>query len=86
MTDARKAYKRYYRTTNTYKQWKKEYYAKSAYAENHMDQWTEAEINMVLEHSIPDRDLAEKIGRSVAAIHSKRSLLKKEAKHENTDI
>lgn len=38
--------------------------------------WTEAEDRAVLAHSIPDRELAERIGRSVQAIHVRRSRLR----------
>lgn len=38
--------------------------------------WTQKEDRQVIEHSIPDRDLAEKIGRSVTAIQVRRSRLR----------
>ena len=40
--------------------------------------WTNAELDMVLAHEITDRELSEKIGRSVAAIQIMRSKLKKQ--------
>ena len=40
-------------------------------------QWEKWEDKMVLEHSIPDRDLSKKIHRSVSAIQIRRSRLKK---------
>ena len=39
--------------------------------------WSAAEDAMVLEHSITDHELSEKIGRSVKAIQIRRSRLKK---------
>ena len=35
-------------------------------------QWTQAEEEMVLSHSVPDRELAVRIGASVAAIQNRR--------------
>ena len=53
------------------------YYRKTQDAENSNQPWTLEEIEMVLEHSMHDNDLSKKIGRSVQAIQSKRSKLKK---------
>lgn len=45
-------------------------------------EWTQHEINMVLAHDIPDRELSEKISRSVSAIQIMRSKLRKKADEE----
>lgn len=37
--------------------------------------WTDEEKAAVLAHSVPDRDLAKTLGRSVQAIHAKRNAL-----------
>ena len=39
--------------------------------------WTEYEISLILEHKDPDRVLSKHIGRSVTAIQSMRSKLKR---------
>ena len=51
---------------------RKRNYQQTAYAPNHRQKWTVSEINMVLEHKIPDRELSTKIGRSVGAIQKTR--------------
>ncbi|MCD8107377.1 MAG: hypothetical protein LUE20_05375 [Oscillospiraceae bacterium] len=38
--------------------------------------WTEEEERLVMEHSIPDSELSEKIGRSLKGIQEKRRRLK----------
>ncbi|MCD8007101.1 MAG: hypothetical protein LUF29_09110 [Oscillospiraceae bacterium] len=56
---------------------RKRYYGKTA---NRYPKraWTDEEIRLVLEHSIPDSKLSEKIGRSVKGIQEKRRRLKHE--------
>ena len=39
--------------------------------------WTEEEVDMVLAHEIPDRELSEKINRSVGSIQIMRTRVKK---------
>ena len=56
---------------------RQKYYEKFTYAKKHKQRWTEAEELMVLSHGIPDRELAEKLGRSVGAIQRKRGNIKK---------
>lgn len=51
-------------------------YAQTAGAPNTRAEWTEREDKLVLAHTIPDRELAEKIGRSVQAIQIRRSRIK----------
>ncbi|MCD8108020.1 MAG: hypothetical protein LUE20_08690 [Oscillospiraceae bacterium] len=54
---------------------RKNYYAKTAnlYPRH---SWTDEEVKMVLEHSIPDSELSSKIGRSLKSIQEKRRRLK----------
>ncbi|MCD7846917.1 MAG: hypothetical protein LUG49_02620 [Oscillospiraceae bacterium] len=54
---------------------KKRYYGKTAnkYPKR---AWTPEEEKMVLEHSIPDSELSQKIGRSLKGIQEKRRRLK----------
>ena len=47
---------------------KRRYYSKTAFAINHFDRWTNYHIDLVLAHVIPDSELAELLGRSVAAV------------------
>ncbi|MCD7848091.1 MAG: hypothetical protein LUG49_08730 [Oscillospiraceae bacterium] len=55
---------------------RKRYYGKTAnkYPKR---AWTDEEIRLVLDHSIPDSELSEKIGRSLKGIQEKRRRLKK---------
>lgn len=55
---------------------KKRYYRKTVNARNDKQPWSPNEVRMVMEHSIPDMELAEKIGRSVLAIQKKRWMMK----------
>ncbi len=54
---------------------KKRYYGKTAnkYPKR---AWTDEEIRLVMEHSIPDSELSQKIGRSLKGIQEKRRRLK----------
>ncbi len=54
---------------------RKRYYAKTAnlYPKR---AWSEEEIRMVIDHSIPDSELSTKIGRSLKSIQEKRRRLK----------
>jgi hypothetical protein len=51
---------------------------RTAFAPNDHKEWTEAEQRMVLEHSIPDIELAAKLGRSEQAIQLKRVRIKRD--------
>ena len=63
---------------NDYKnieKWKKacyrqrlKYYRKTAFSKNHNKSWTEEEIEIVMNHEVPDHTISKIIGRSVAAI------------------
>ncbi len=60
---------RYYETKRKHR---KKYYSKSANAQNSNKRLTEQEIQMILEHKIPDSELSEQIGRSLKAIQNAR--------------
>ncbi len=56
--------------------WKKKYYTRHRkYNKNNYTRWTDAECLRVLLHDIPDVQLSKEIGRSLAAIHEKRTRL-----------
>ena len=55
---------------------KRNYHMSTKYATNNKRPWTKEEEKMILEHSITDRQLAQKLGRSVQAIQVRRSKLK----------
>ncbi|MCD8119076.1 MAG: hypothetical protein LUE29_06310 [Lachnospiraceae bacterium] len=54
----------------------KRYYAKTANIYPARP-WTEEEIQMVMEHSIPDSELSEKLGRSMKSIQEKRGRVRR---------
>lgn len=65
--------KKKYRETNA--RYKKKYYKRTENARNKGKLWTKEEDEKVLAHDIPDRELAELIGRSQKAIIVRRSRL-----------
>ncbi|MDY2607231.1 MAG: hypothetical protein SOV90_04780 [Lachnospiraceae bacterium] len=71
----KKDYKDMTKYAKTKKAYYKRYYGKTAIYKPHL--WSAAEDAMVLEHSITDHELSEKIGRSVKAIQIRRNRLKK---------
>lgn len=65
---------------------KRNYYGKTAYAENHKQPWTLREEEIILSkkffgHSATDMQISHIIGRSVAAIQSHRTKLNKRCEH-----
>lgn len=58
---------------------KKRYYDKYNFGDGSFRRWSEEEDRLVRVHAIPDRKLAEKLKRSVQAIQSRRTILKKRA-------
>ena len=56
---------------------KKRYYSRTAFAENGWNRWTENEIDIVMKHEIPDREISKLLGRSVTAIQLMRCKEKK---------
>lgn len=63
---------------------KKRYYARTAHLYPRRP-WTPEEEKMVLEHRIPDRELSEKIQRSMKGIQEKRRRLKLKMDPENEE-
>lgn len=61
---------RFRRTANAQR---KRYYARTANAKNGHQRWTEKEIEIVMAHEKPDREISAEIGRSVQAIQVMRS-------------
>jgi len=60
---------------------KKAYYKRMAeFATNNYDRFTKEDKEKIIAHSIPDRDLAVEIGRSVQAIQVQRSRMKAKEK------
>lgn len=57
--------------------YRKKYYARTAYAENHRKPWETFEMSLILKHEQTDTELAYKLGRSVSAIQMKRGKLLK---------
>ena len=55
---------------------KRNYHISTKYAVNNKMPWTKEEEKLILEHSMTDRQLAQKLGRSVQAIQVRRSKLK----------
>jgi len=56
---------------------RKRYYDKTAHAINHHQPWTMLELNLVIEHKIPDALLSEILGRSTGSIQVQRSIYNK---------
>ncbi len=62
---------------------KRRYYGRTAYADNGGQAWTENEIDIVMKHEKPDREIASEIGRSVQAIQIMRCKIKKSLDNAN---
>ena len=54
----------------------KKNYAPSAFAINHNKRWSDEEDRAVLAMEVPDAQLVERLGRSLAAIHQRRARLR----------
>lgn len=73
MPNRKKCYKdmdKYRRTTNKQRE---RYYKQTQNAPNSKMRWTEEEIDIVMAHEIPDREISKQLGRSVLAIQVCRS-------------
>ena len=79
--------KKQYRDKEKYRKyhnnWSKRYYGKTEKARNKGKRWNEEEMRMLLEKTMPDRELSNVIGRSMKAIQIKRTKLIYEHTHEN---
>ncbi len=64
---------KYYKTKRASR---KRYYQQTANAKNNKKGYTEEEIEKILKHEKPDRELAEELGRSMKAIQHVRERYK----------
>ena len=64
---------------------RKRYYSKTQNARNSWKPWTPEDIRLVIEHSMPDSELAILIGRSIGAIQQRRMIEKKAKFKENIE-
>lgn len=78
IVNRKKDYRDLKRHRETCRKQHKRYYAKTAFLYETRE-WTSAEDDMVVAHSVPDTVLSERIQRSVGAIQKRRCMLKKEA-------
>lgn len=53
---------------NTVTTYNRKYYQSTSYARNSYKKWTQGEDRIVLEHTIPDREISKLLGRSMKAI------------------
>lgn len=58
------------------KKYNRKYYARTAFSRNYYKPWADVEEKAIMRHEIPDRELAELLGRSVGSIQLKRARLK----------
>lgn len=57
---------------NTVTTYNRKYYQSTSYARNSYKKWTQEEDRIVLEHTIPDREISKLLGRSMKAIIQRR--------------
>lgn len=57
---------------NTVTTYNRKYYQSISYARNSYKKWTQEEDRIVLEHTIPDREISKLLGRSMKAIIQRR--------------
>lgn len=77
MNEYQRAYRKSPKGRKIFAAYKKRYYGRTAFAENHKQRWADWEDRLVMERSVTDRELADKLGRSVAAIQHRRCRLMK---------
>ena len=77
MSFRKQQYKNLDKWKATNKKYKQRYYGATRNAENSKMPYTEKEIALILNHTMTDRELSKTIGRSMQAIQTKRSKLKK---------
>ena len=76
-TDMSKAtYKNIDKYYATKRRHKKEYYSRTAFADNFKKKYSLEEIRMILEHQMTDMELSKRLGRSVKSIQSTRARYK----------
>ena len=62
--------------SESYRRAMKKYYARTAFSRNYKKPWDSTEERLIMRHEVPDRELAELLGRSVGSIQQKRARLK----------
>lgn len=62
--------------SESYRRAMKKYYARTAFSRNYKKLWDSTEERLIMRHEVPDRELAELLGRSVGSIQHKRARLK----------
>lgn len=50
---------------------------------NSYSEWTEKEKELIMTSKLPDREIANKIGRSVSSIHNQRFLIRNAKRDDN---
>lgn len=84
LNDAKRKYKRTAKGKEVRKRYNRAYYARTStlgiLPRRAFDQY---EDTMILEHKIPDRELSDKLLRSMRSIQTRRSKLKKEMRGSN---
>ena len=78
MSFRKESYKDVEKWRKATRDYKRRYYGRTAFAKNHMKPWREDEDEIVLAHETTDRQIAERLGRSVKAIQIRRSRLTRE--------
>lgn len=64
---------------NTVTTYNRKYYQATSNARNSYKKWTQEEDRIVLEHTIPDREISKLLGRSMKAIAQRRhNLIRKQ--------
>jgi len=69
---AKNTYKDMDKWYKTKRENRKRYYEKTKNAANRKKGYTTGEVQMIMEHKLTDRELSEKLGRSMKAIQKKR--------------
>lgn len=77
MNQVTKSKYRYESAKISRKKYNKEYYAKTQHARNSNTFWTVGELIIVKEHLVSDTEIANLLGRSVAAVQTARHNIKK---------
>lgn len=73
----KKGYKDKNRYATTKRHQQKRWRVRSGAFKYERKKWSNAEIELLLDHTISDRELSDKIERSVGSIHTKRSRLRR---------
>ena len=72
LVKCRKSYKDQEKYRQYRNRWKQKYYDARRFCENHKMPWSGDEISLIMDHKIPDTEIAAQLGRSVEAIQIRR--------------